>query len=95
MPLVARTTEKQSALLPRRPSPPPVCSVGGEQQLSVPPLMRPVSPHTREALYQDSSHHVRITLTVKLSFIKLTFKYKYHHFCFQWKAPEFFEVSEC
>ncbi|XP_012773924.1 protein SPMIP1 [Maylandia zebra] len=57
VPLVARTTEKQSDLLPRRPSPPPVCSVGGEQQLSVPPLMRPVSPHTREALYQDSSHH--------------------------------------
>lgn len=73
MPLVARTTEKQSDLL--RPPPPPVCSVGGEQQLSVPPLMRPVSPHTREALYQDSSHHVRITLTVKPSFIKLTFKH--------------------
>uniref|UniRef100_A0A3Q0SGC7 Si:ch211-193l2.10 n=1 Tax=Amphilophus citrinellus TaxID=61819 RepID=A0A3Q0SGC7_AMPCI len=30
-------------------------------RLSVPPLMRPASPHTRRTLYQDSSHHVRIS----------------------------------
>ncbi|XP_030584297.1 uncharacterized protein LOC115779689 [Archocentrus centrarchus] len=57
VPLVTRTTEKQSDLLPPPPPPPPVRSVGGEQRLSVPPLMRPASPHTRRTLYQDSSHH--------------------------------------
>ncbi|XP_047439565.1 uncharacterized protein LOC125007043 [Mugil cephalus] len=36
--------------------PPPVLPVEGEQQLSAPPLMRPVSPQTRRALYQDSHH---------------------------------------
>ncbi|XP_074538082.1 protein SPMIP1 [Halichoeres trimaculatus] len=53
-PTVTRTPEKKSDLLP----PPPLPSVvpsEGEQRHSVPPLMRPVSPHTRKTLYQDSS----------------------------------------
>ncbi|KAM9361349.1 protein SPMIP1 [Symphorus nematophorus] len=56
LPPVSRTPEKQSDPLPP-PPPPPVLSVDGEGRLSVAPLMRPVSPQTRDALYQDSSHH--------------------------------------
>ncbi|XP_078103729.1 protein SPMIP1 [Sander vitreus] len=59
LPPVTRTIEEQSNLPPRPPSPPrpPVLSLEGEGRLNVPPLMRPVSPQTRRALYQDSSHH--------------------------------------
>ncbi|XP_038551948.1 uncharacterized protein LOC119885792 [Micropterus salmoides] len=59
LPPVTRTTEKQSDLLLPAPPPPPrpVFSLKGEERLSVPPQMRPVSPQTRHALYQDSSHH--------------------------------------
>ncbi|XP_041818907.1 uncharacterized protein LOC121624975 [Chelmon rostratus] len=56
LPPVTRTPEKQSNL-PPPPRPPPELSLEGESQLSVAPLMRPVSPQTRHALYQDSSHH--------------------------------------
>ncbi|KAM4587349.1 protein SPMIP1 [Odontesthes bonariensis] len=38
---------------------PPTTTVEGEQQHDVPPLMRPVSPQTKQTLYQDSSHHER------------------------------------
>ncbi|XP_049432879.1 protein ATP6V1FNB isoform X3 [Epinephelus fuscoguttatus] len=65
LPPVTRTTEKRSNLPPSRshppphppPPPPPVVSSEGEGQLSVAPLMRPVSPETRHTLYQDSSHN--------------------------------------
>ncbi|XP_060897825.1 protein SPMIP1 [Labrus mixtus] len=42
---------------PPPPPPPPVVSLDEERRLSVAPLMRPVSPQTRSALYQESSHH--------------------------------------
>ncbi|XP_068578392.1 protein SPMIP1 [Cebidichthys violaceus] len=63
LPPVSRTTEKQSASPPAPPPPPPappgppVVSLEGDGPLNVAPLMRPVSPQTRHALYQDSSHH--------------------------------------
>ncbi|XP_040888978.1 uncharacterized protein LOC121178742 [Toxotes jaculatrix] len=59
LPSVTRTPGKKSNLPPPppRPLPPPVLSVEGEGRLSVTPTMRPVSPRTRQALYQDSSHH--------------------------------------
>ncbi|XP_070814363.1 protein SPMIP1 [Chaetodon trifascialis] len=58
LPPVTRTPKKQNSLPPPPPpSPPPVLSSEGEGPLSVAPLMRPVSPQTRHALYQDSSHH--------------------------------------
>lgn len=60
---VTRTPEKQRDHLPP-PPPPPVLSLEGEGRLNVAPLMRPVSPQSRHALYQDSSHHVRITVTL-------------------------------
>uniref|UniRef100_A0A8D0AJQ6 Si:ch211-193l2.10 n=1 Tax=Sander lucioperca TaxID=283035 RepID=A0A8D0AJQ6_SANLU len=41
-----RNNSTESTQLPRLPG-----------RLNVPPLMRPVSPQTRRALYQDSSHH--------------------------------------
>ncbi|KAE8298890.1 hypothetical protein D5F01_LYC03399 [Larimichthys crocea] len=65
-PPVTRTPEKQSdhpsppppPTLPPSPlPPPPVLSSEGERSLNVSCLMRPVSPQTRHALYQDSSHH--------------------------------------
>ncbi|XP_062301571.1 protein SPMIP1 [Scomber scombrus] len=56
LPPVTRTPEKKSNPPFLRP-PPPALSVEEEGQLSVAPLMRPVSPKTRKALYQDSSHH--------------------------------------
>ncbi|XP_031700938.1 uncharacterized protein LOC116382218 isoform X2 [Anarrhichthys ocellatus] len=56
LPPVSRTTEKRSALPPALP-PPPVVSLEGDGPLNVASLMRPVSPQTRLALYQDSSHH--------------------------------------
>lgn len=74
LPPVTRTPEKQSNL-PPPPRPPPELSLEGESQLSVAPLMRPVSPQTRHALYQDSSHHVRITVTHNPTF-KMTVKVK-------------------
>ncbi|XP_062420128.1 inverted formin-2 [Pungitius pungitius] len=55
LPPVPRTTEKQSELPPSPPPPPPPRLPG--LPLRVAPLMRPVSPETRSALYQDSSHH--------------------------------------
>lgn len=58
LPPLTRTPEKQSNFPP--PRHPPVLSVEGEGALNVAPIMRPVSPQTRQALYQDSSHHVRI-----------------------------------
>ncbi|KAM7401622.1 hypothetical protein PAMP_016924 [Pampus punctatissimus] len=49
-----RTPKKESDL----PAPaPPALSVEAKERLNVAPLMRPVSPKTRQALYQDSSHH--------------------------------------
>ncbi|KAF7641349.1 hypothetical protein LDENG_00283850 [Lucifuga dentata] len=57
LPPVTKAPEKQSDL-PPPPPPPPVVSVGGEGGLGVVPLMRPVSPQSIQALYQDSSHHV-------------------------------------
>uniref|UniRef100_UPI0037E82180 protein SPMIP1 n=1 Tax=Semicossyphus pulcher TaxID=241346 RepID=UPI0037E82180 len=54
LPPVSRTPEKKSD---HPPPAPPVNSLEREGRLSVPPLMRPVSPQTRHALYQDSSHH--------------------------------------
>ncbi|XP_071349388.1 protein SPMIP1 [Trachinotus anak] len=57
LPPVTRIPKSQSALPPPPPLPPPVLSVEGDGQLSVPPMMRPVSPQTRQTLYQDSSHH--------------------------------------
>ncbi|XP_070707922.1 protein SPMIP1 [Pempheris klunzingeri] len=57
LPPVTRTPEKQSDLPPPPPLPPSMPSVDGEGRLSVAPQMRPVSPQTRHALYQDSSHH--------------------------------------
>ncbi|XP_034388048.1 WAS/WASL-interacting protein family member 3 [Cyclopterus lumpus] len=39
------------------PPPAPGLSLEGDGRLRVTPLMRPVSPQTRRALYQDSSHH--------------------------------------
>ncbi|XP_069025729.1 protein SPMIP1 [Embiotoca jacksoni] len=53
--LVTRTPERQGDLPP--PPPPPVPPVDEEQRPGAPPLMRPVSPQTRQALYQDSSQH--------------------------------------
>ncbi|XP_044204525.1 protein ATP6V1FNB [Thunnus albacares] len=53
LPPVTRTPEKKSV----PPLPPPVLSMEGEGRLNVAPLMRPISPKTRQALYQDSSHH--------------------------------------
>ncbi|KAG7226658.1 hypothetical protein INR49_001828 [Caranx melampygus] len=47
--------KSQSSLHPP-PPPPSVLPVEGEGCVIVPPLMRPVSPQTRETLYQDSSH---------------------------------------
>ncbi|XP_041634311.1 protein ATP6V1FNB [Cheilinus undulatus] len=52
-PTVTSTPEKKSDLL----HPPPSVASSEEGQLSVAPLMRPVSPQTRMALYQESSHH--------------------------------------
>uniref|UniRef100_A0A3B4V6X3 Si:ch211-193l2.10 n=1 Tax=Seriola dumerili TaxID=41447 RepID=A0A3B4V6X3_SERDU len=49
----------QSNLPPPPHLPPRVLSVEGDGRLSVPPMMRPVSPQTRETLYQDSSHQGR------------------------------------
>ncbi|XP_054472880.1 uncharacterized protein LOC129105733 [Anoplopoma fimbria] len=59
LPPVTRTTEKPSDLSPPPPAPPrpPVLSVDEDGRLDVAPLMRPVSPQTRDSLYQDSSHH--------------------------------------
>ncbi|XP_034725984.1 protein ATP6V1FNB [Etheostoma cragini] len=54
---VTRTIEEQSNLPPRPPPRPPVRPLEGERRLNAPPLMRAVSPQTRLALYQDSSHH--------------------------------------
>ncbi|GAA6216900.1 uncharacterized protein LOC121178742 [Lates japonicus] len=50
LPPVTRTPKRQSDLPPLSP---PALSV------EVTPAMRPVSPKTRQALYQDSSHHGR------------------------------------
>ncbi|KAM4582533.1 protein SPMIP1 [Fundulus diaphanus] len=44
---------------PLLPPPPPLLPKEEKQHLDVPPLMRPVSPQTRQALYQDSSHNGR------------------------------------
>ncbi|KAM7421944.1 hypothetical protein PAMA_010157 [Pampus argenteus] len=54
-----RTAKKESdpPPAPALPPAPPVLSVEGKERLNVAPLMRPVSPKTRQALYQDSSHH--------------------------------------
>ncbi|KAK5934672.1 hypothetical protein CgunFtcFv8_015046 [Champsocephalus gunnari] len=65
LPPVTRTNKKQSDLplppLPPLPPPPhlppPEISPEGVGLPNVSPLMRPVSPNTRNALYQDSSHH--------------------------------------
>ncbi|XP_068449914.1 protein SPMIP1 [Clinocottus analis] len=57
LPPVVSTTEKQSALPPPPPLCPPPLSLEGDGRLRVAPLMRPVSPQTRRALYHDSSHH--------------------------------------
>ncbi|XP_073325089.1 protein SPMIP1 [Pagrus major] len=58
LPPVSKTPEKQSDLPPPPLPPRPLLlSVEGEGRLDVPPVMRPVSPRTRHALYQDSSHH--------------------------------------
>ncbi|XP_040014910.1 uncharacterized protein LOC120807215 [Xiphias gladius] len=54
LPPVTRTPKRQSELPPPPPPPPPVEAEG---RISVAPTMRPVSPQTRQALYQDSSHH--------------------------------------
>ncbi|XP_056242047.1 protein ATP6V1FNB [Seriola aureovittata] len=59
LPPVTRTPKSQSNLPPPPPLPPPVLSVEGDGRLSVPPTMRPVSPQTRQTLYQDSSQHGR------------------------------------
>ncbi|XP_070759394.1 protein SPMIP1 [Enoplosus armatus] len=56
LPAVTRTPEKRSDL-PPPPPPPPVLSLEGEGRLNVASPMRPVSPQTRYALYQESSHH--------------------------------------
>ena len=67
LPPVTRTTEKQTDTIPPpHPRPPPVLSSEGERRLNVTPLMRPVSPQTRHALYQDSSHHVRIDVALSI-----------------------------
>ncbi|XP_030274922.1 protein ATP6V1FNB [Sparus aurata] len=64
LPPVSKTPEKQNNLPPAPPphSPPAppkplLLSLEGEGRLDVPPIMRPVSPRTRHALYQDSSHY--------------------------------------
>ncbi|XP_067361386.1 protein SPMIP1 isoform X2 [Channa argus] len=54
LPPVKKTPEKQSSL---PPPPPHVRSAEEEERLDVACTMRPVSPKTRQALYQDSSHH--------------------------------------
>ncbi|CAJ1051983.1 protein ATP6V1FNB-like [Xyrichtys novacula] len=54
LPAEERTPEKMSD---PPPPPPPVVPSEEEQRLSAPPLMRPVSPKSRNTLYQDSSHH--------------------------------------
>ncbi|KAM3849778.1 protein SPMIP1-like [Diretmus argenteus] len=54
LPPVTTASERQKHLPPPLP---PAVPAGGEGGLSVAPLMRPVSPQTREALYQASSHH--------------------------------------
>ncbi|KAK5873131.1 hypothetical protein PBY51_013772 [Eleginops maclovinus] len=62
LPPVTRANKEQSDLPPLPPPPrpllpPPEISLEGEGRPNVSPLMRPVSPNTRHALYQDSSHH--------------------------------------
>lgn len=63
LPPVIRTPGNHAAPPPPAPPPaPPLPSVQcseGPVSCTAPPLMRPVSPHTRKALYQDSSHQVR------------------------------------
>lgn len=67
VPPVTRTPERQEDF-PLPPSPPPpnaaALSVEQEHQMKPPPRMRPVSPQTRQALYQDSSHHVGVIVTL-------------------------------
>ncbi|KAM3849781.1 protein SPMIP1-like [Diretmus argenteus] len=57
LPPVTTASDRQKHLPPPLPPLPPAVPAGGEGGLSVAPLMRPVSPQTREALYQASSHH--------------------------------------
>ncbi|XP_060925990.1 uncharacterized protein LOC133000133 [Limanda limanda] len=52
-PVTSAPKKRQSDLPP--PPPPPLLPVDG--RLSVAPAMRPVSPRTSKALYQDSSHN--------------------------------------
>ncbi|XP_029358542.1 protein ATP6V1FNB [Echeneis naucrates] len=52
LPPINSTRMSQSDRPPPPRPPPPVSSPP-----SVPPLMRPVSPQTRQTLYNDSSHH--------------------------------------
>ncbi|XP_069372615.1 protein SPMIP1 [Paralichthys olivaceus] len=56
-PVTSAPKKRQSDLPPPPPPPPPAPPVDG--RLSVAPTMRPVSPQTSQALYQDSSHHGR------------------------------------
>ncbi|XP_075880924.1 uncharacterized protein LOC142887293 [Nelusetta ayraudi] len=70
LPPVSRTPGNHPAPPPPHPPPPqhppspapPLPSVHpseGPALCTAPPLMRPVSPRTRKALYQDSSHQVK------------------------------------
>ncbi|XP_034441501.1 uncharacterized protein LOC117761587 [Hippoglossus hippoglossus] len=51
-PVPSAPKKRQSDLRPHPPPPPPV-----DGRLSVAPTMKPVSPRTSKALYQDSSHN--------------------------------------
>ncbi|CAN9512614.1 unnamed protein product [Ophioblennius macclurei] len=57
-PLQQRSAEPRSVTPEKKlhPLPPPEMAVG-EGPTEAPPLMRPVSPKTKQSLYQDSSHH--------------------------------------
>ncbi|XP_056156874.1 protein ATP6V1FNB [Lampris incognitus] len=57
LPLVTKTSEKQrDTPLPPQPSPPSL-HVGAKERLGVAPLMRPVSPQTRQAIYHAPPDH--------------------------------------
>lgn len=77
LPPVSRTPGNHPAPPPQRPPPPPPpplpsvwSSEGPATCCTAPPLMRPVSPRTRKALYQDSSHQVRSPAPSFLSSLK-------------------------
>ncbi|XP_047204698.1 protein ATP6V1FNB [Girardinichthys multiradiatus] len=65
LPQLSKDTQAITAAVPRAPGKqidlprPPPLPKEGKQHLDVPPLMRPTSPQTRQALYQDSSHNGR------------------------------------